>query len=462
VGWDAPAPHQPARARAAPQIPELMTIDPVKLVPEPSRQKRMAAVQAARNPLLEASQVLLRALADMPAHLSAQGVDAFYRLLVQEVTIFQALCAGAQIKHEHSVAASYALCTAIDEAANSTEWGGVAAGNVDAVAGVWSNQQLARHFHDDIEGGHKVFLLIGRLAAAPQEHIDLLELMVYILGLGFEGSYSARSGANASRQLQTIRHRLYTMVAAARDDVPVALSAHWQGTGAGKFKLLRSVPVWVTVAVSAVALLGIFAWYKYQLGLIGADVQTRIHAIGAMQPPAARAHKSLRLKELLSAEIARGTVSVEEDSHHSAVSFKGDDMFVLGQARLNAKILPVIAKVANEVNEVSGTVRVTGHSDNQPIKTREFPDNQSLSEKRAKAVAEVLKGKGVASERLQVEGRGDAAPIADNATAAGRAKNRRVDIVVMQGSTKADVTSTGASAAAATASPGPAKPLPAR
>ncbi|MDB5829582.1 MAG: hypothetical protein JWQ73_3802, partial [Variovorax sp.] len=72
-------------------------------------------------------------------------------------------------------------------------------------------------------------------------------------------------------------------------------------------------------------------------------------------------------------------------------------------------------------------------SDNQPIKTREFPDNQALSQKRAAAAAQVLQDKGVVSSRLKIEGRGDTAPVADNATFAGRARNRRIDIIVIQG-----------------------------
>ena len=327
------------------------------------------------------------------------------------------------------MAASYSLCTAIDEAAHSTTWGGARAGEG---AGAWADRQLATKFHGDTKGGDKFFLLIGRLAAHPQEHTDLLEVMYTILGLGFEGRFNSGGGADARRQLETIRHRLFTLLSAARGDVPHALSPHWKGVGPGKFRLLRSIPVWLTAAILALALFGLFAWYQYQLGQASTDVQTRIRAIGTMQAPATP-HKSLRLKELLSAEIASGTVSVDEDDHHSAVSFKGDDMFIAGQARMNPKILPVIAKVANEVNEVSGTVQVTGHSDNQPIRTREFPDNQILSEKRAAAVAEVLKGKGVEPTRLKVEGRGDTVPLADNATPAGRSKNRRVDIVVTQG-----------------------------
>jgi type VI secretion system protein ImpK len=400
------------------------------LAPEPSMQERLTAVAAAQNPLLEAAQPLLRALADMPATLGEEGVAVFLQLLEHEVASFQSLCSSAQIRHEHVVAASYSLCTALDEAANSTEWGGGKNGE----AGIWAGQQLAAKFHGDTKGGDKFFLLVGRLTASPQEHIDLLELMYQILGLGFEGRFS--TAANGRRQLETVRHRLFTLLGTARGDVPQDLSPHWKGVGAGKFRLLRSVPVWVTGSLLALVLFGLFAWYKYQLLQMSADVEQRIAAIGRMRPPVAPPAppvKPLRLKELLAAEIARGTVSVDEDTRRSAVTFKGDDMFVPGQARLSARILPVLAKVADEINQVSGSVQVTGHSDNQPIKTREFPDNQILSEKRAAAVAAVLLSKGVVASRIRTEGRGDTVPIADSATAAGRARNRRVDIVVTQG-----------------------------
>lgn len=424
-GSGSPSRSSQGRHRVDPTFSDLP--QGVQLAPEPSTQERLSAVKAAQNPLLEAAQPLLRALADMPAELGPDGVTVLHRLLEREVMTFQSLCSNAQLKHEHVVAASYSLCTALDEAANSTEWGG----GQDDEAGVWAVHQLAAQFHGDTKGGDKFFLLVGRLSASPEEHLDLLELMYQILGLGFEGRFS--TAANGRRQLETIRHRLLTMLASAHGDVPNDLSPHWKGVGAGKFRLLRSVPVWVTASVLALALLGLFAWYKYQLLNTSADVEARIAAIGKLRPPPAPPVRPLRLKELLSADIARGTVSVDEDDNHSAVTFKGDDMFVPGQAKLNPKIVPVLTKVADEINQVTGAVQVIGHSDNQPIRTREFPNNQTLSEKRAAAAAQVLQDKGVPLSRLKVEGRGDTAPLADNATAAGRARNRRVDIVVTQG-----------------------------
>ncbi|WP_155947233.1 type VI secretion system protein TssL, long form, partial [Pseudacidovorax intermedius] len=320
-----------------------------------------------------------------------------------------------------------------------------------------AGMSLASHFHDDAKGGDKVFLLVGRLAASPQEHIDLLELIHQVLGLGFEGRYS--NATQGRRELETIRHRLLTLLSSLRGEVPRELSPHWQGERAGKLRLLRSVPVWVTASLLSLGALALFGWYKYQLVHMGADVEARIADIGRMRPAsaAAPAGRPLRLKELLAPEIARGTVSVEEDGRHSTVTFKGDDMFVPGQARVSTKLTPVLDKVAQEIKQVTGTVQVIGHSDNQPIRTSEFPSNQVLSERRAAAVAAVLEARGVQATRIQTRGRGDTAPVADNATAAGRARNRRVDIVVTQGevSMEAGAASALGEASAPSTSPSP-------
>lgn len=92
--------------------------DGFTLPPEPGLQERLAAVKTAKNPLLEAAQPLLRALADMPSSLDGSAVMVLRRLLEREVTTFQRLCNDAAVRHEHVVAASYALCTALDEAIN--------------------------------------------------------------------------------------------------------------------------------------------------------------------------------------------------------------------------------------------------------------------------------------------------------------------------------------------------------
>lgn len=383
-------------------------------------EQRLINIRAARNPFLEACRLLLRALADMPQELTESGMRGWREVLEEEIHTFSHLCDQANLRRDHMLGIRYALCTALDEAANLKPWAG---GEGDST-GPWSGHALLQTFHQEGDGGQKVFLLIGRLAASPKEHLHVLEVMLHILGLGFEGHY--RTQADGRRMLETVRHHLFTLLAENREAVPRELSPHWLGVAAGKFRLIRSVPAWVTAAVLGLVLLVLFTWFKYELVHERRVLEARIHEIGAQVPKA----QKLRLKELLSQEIAVGRVSVEEDDHQSKVLFRGDDMFLPGKAEVNPRAIVMLEKVAGGINEVSGTVEVTGHSDNQPISTPEFPNNKVLSEKRADVVANMLRARGVEPVRLTTSGAGDSQPVAENRSVGGRARNRRVEILV--------------------------------
>jgi chemotaxis protein MotB len=76
-------------------------------------------------------------------------------------------------------------------------------------------------------------------------------------------------------------------------------------------------------------------------------------------------------------------------------------------------------------------VHVAGYADNVPIKgalQKKYPSNKELSDARANSAAQALRDGGVAS--LTAAGHGESDPIASNSTATGRAKNRRVEVVV--------------------------------
>ena len=78
-----------------------------------------------------------------------------------------------------------------------------------------------------------------------------------------------------------------------------------------------------------------------------------------------------------------------------------------------------------------GKVVVTGHTDNQPPLSARFPSNWDLSRARADSVRTLLATATGTPERFSAEGRGDTEPLASNDTAAGRAKNRRVEITLL-------------------------------
>lgn len=391
--------------------------------PSTGRGTRLADIQSAKNPLLESAKPLLRALADMPRYLEADSIIELRSLLEHEVRAFEKLCEQANIRRDHVLGASYCLCTALDEAAMQTKWGKGADDGME-----WITTGLASKFHNDRQGGDKVYYLIGRLMTEPKEHLDLLEVIYRVLSLGFEGRY--RHNADGARQHDAVRQRLYTEITSQRGPVPVALSQHWESDAHGRSRAFYDFPVWITVAVLSVILLAFYGYAKYELLTRSAAIQQHIADIARMRPPPAP--PTLHLKELLQDQIAAGKVSVDEDERHSTVTFRGDDMFGAGNASVNASVQPLLAKIAGEVIKVPGKVTVIGHSDNQPIRSRAFPSNQALSEERATQVMQMLQAAGVPSGRLEAIGKGDTAPIADNRTFQGRAQNRRVEINVAE------------------------------
>ena len=106
-------------------------------------------------------------------------------------------------------------------------------------------------------------------------------------------------------------------------------------------------------------------------------------------------------------------------------------LFQSGQATLQPEGTPLLNEVAQLLNvDRAHPITVEGYTDNVPIHSVEFPSNWELSTSRATTVVQYLIRRGVNDNRLGAAGFADLHPIASNATAAGRALNRRVDIVI--------------------------------
>jgi len=97
-------------------------------------------------------------------------------------------------------------------------------------------------------------------------------------------------------------------------------------------------------------------------------------------------------------------------------------------ATLLDKPRTVLAKMVAFFKKFPYRIRIEGHTDSMPIHSAKFPSNWELSAARAVSVARYFQGMGLPPERIAATGLGEFHPIADNATAEGRAKNRRVDI----------------------------------
>jgi outer membrane protein OmpA-like peptidoglycan-associated protein len=120
-------------------------------------------------------------------------------------------------------------------------------------------------------------------------------------------------------------------------------------------------------------------------------------------------------------------VGVKRDGDNISLVMPGDVTFETDSASLDPKFFSVLDSVGLVLDEYKSTlVSVAGHTDS----TGSAEHNQALSERRASTVAIYLQGRGVATERLAAVGYGENRPVADNNTAEGRAKNRRVEITL--------------------------------
>jgi chemotaxis protein MotB len=126
-------------------------------------------------------------------------------------------------------------------------------------------------------------------------------------------------------------------------------------------------------------------------------------------------------------------ITVRRDERWLEVEIKSSILFPSGSARLTPTALPMLKELANIVAPFPNPIHVEGFTDNIPIHTIAFLSNWELSASRAASVVHLFMQSGVAPERMAAIGYGEFKASGDNATAEGRAKNRRVVLVIMPG-----------------------------
>lgn len=134
----------------------------------------------------------------------------------------------------------------------------------------------------------------------------------------------------------------------------------------------------------------------------------------------------------LEREIADGKLDVSLEPRGLVVSMKEAAFFPAASDGINREAYPIIEKVADSIRKLKNPVRLEGHTDAIPIRSKRFPNNWTLAAARSIAMLELLEKKfGINRANMAVAGYADTVPIADNKTAEGRAKNRRVDIIIL-------------------------------
>ena len=406
--------------------PATATLHPGEGAPAADVVAEVAAIESGLNPLVALANRLLSVVPQIRTTARLADPAQLKDSLAQSIRDFEARARQQGIAPERVMASRYILCTVLDEAAAGTPWGG---------SGVWGRYSLLAMFHNETWGGEKVFQLMAKLAENPAGNRDLLELVYAAVCLGFEGRY--RVIENGRAQLEAVRDRLAQILKKERGDFAAPLAQHWQGQAVKRRPLLSWLALWVTAAVAAIVVLGVYL--ALSLSLSGqsdpayGDIQGL--RLAPPTPPTPIPAAKPRLAQYLSSDIRAGLVGVRDDVDRSLITLRGDSLFDPGSASLSEGREALLRRVASALAQVPGAIVVAGHTDNTPIHTLRFPSNWHLSDDRAKTVRDILVSQGIAAARITAEGRAAGEPLVANDTAANRGLNRRVEITLLSGKT---------------------------
>lgn len=129
--------------------------------------------------------------------------------------------------------------------------------------------------------------------------------------------------------------------------------------------------------------------------------------------------------------VRGGQVKVTESNRGIAIEINASLLFETAKADLNQESISVLTAVAKVLARDTHQIQVEGHTDNLPIKSPVFPSNWELSAARASSVIRLFEEHGVSGDRMVAIGYADKRPVDDNATPEGRARNRRVTVMIL-------------------------------
>lgn len=381
------------------------------------------------NPLVDLSLSLLSLVVQLRQMASCPDINGLQSRLAESIKQYENNILQQNLPRTHARTASYFLCTLLDETVLNTPWGSDSG---------WGHNSLLVQFHNEAWGGEKFFAIVSHLSQQPNQNLALIELAYLCISLGLEGKF--RQTGNGLRQIEGLRQELYLMIQRARNADNQELSLFWRGLGNIHNPLINRLPSWVLAMVAAVLLMIAYLGFAYtinrssdhvfeQLASI-AQEEAKLPSVQSVKPtPAPRPEiptRADRFRRLLADELQEKEVEVVDDNLLHLFN-----AFPSGSAQPKDEYLPMLEKIAKELDTEPSLIVVVGHTDASPIFSARFPSNWHLSEERAKNVAEVLTSfSPQLQKRISSEGRAATEPIAANDTAEGRARNRRIDIQI--------------------------------
>jgi type VI secretion system protein ImpK len=439
ISYPAPSPATPASTQE-----EWIATPAQQQAPPPSvraapelRIEELVAPNA--NPIMRAGQPLLLLLGRLRVALMRASFASLMEQVADAIKFFEKDIRSAGIPEAQATQAKYILCATADDIVQNIP---------TEDRHVWTQYSMLSRFFGERIGGVRFFEELDHAKMDPLVNYPVLELQHACLALGFQGIHRTSAGGQAT--LQQIQRNLYELLRRVRPRVNTDLSPHWRGQALASMANKIRVPTWAVVAVAGLLLFALYGLLRLWLSG-GAELTS--DALGKLHPdtklalmrrviappppppppppqPVDRLTQLQRIRKVLAPEIASGLVTAEQNTTQIFIRVGDLVLFNPGQTSVLDSFKPVIPRIAAALNPEPGNIKVVGHTDNTPIKTIRFPSNWHLSVERAKVVGNLLKQYLAQPDRVEVDGKGATAPIASNDNAQGRARNRRVEIMI--------------------------------
>lgn len=356
---------------------------------------------------------------------------------VRQIKRFEQECRDKGVPLEQLRPAHYALCASLDDVVLNTPWGN---------SGSWHERSLVSTFHQEVRSGERFFDVLKQMCDNPGKFLPVIKLMYLCMSLGFVGQY--RLSRRGIGDINRIREETYAVISRQQKAADPDLAPHTKGIDAPYRPARVRLPVWVAACLGLGIVAALFTWFSIDLNAASDGIYARLRDAPPTQMPTITRTPIVeakpvptplpppeptvmdRLRKFLQPEIEQGLVEVTGTVGQPLIRITGRGMFASGAAAVQPSFKPLLDRIGLALKEEPGSVQVIGYTDDQPIRTITFPSNFQLSTARAQAASAIIATTVGDKSRLTAEGRADADPIASNATAEGRERNRRIEIVL--------------------------------
>lgn len=372
----------------------------------------------AKNHLLRLAQPLFWTLDELGPELeSVARMDALQTEVRHRLATFKSACYAAALRADAVEAIHYCFCAAMDQAGSRIH------GRAGSCRGMWLQRSLLKEYYKENGSGKRCRAWLAQLQQDPKSQADALTVIGHLIARGLRDELGAPL-PNAHLPEACLR---------AEETLVREPSTLADQRGANSDTLVQR-PDWRKRAGWLVALIGValICAVGYVLYRQHFSHQVLVERVAQLTARVSSEQVSVdqRIARLLAPDIASGVTNLGKRGDRVYLLFSSDMGFAAGKAKILPQLARQLDQLATVLARTDDLVTVIGHTDASVGQRGSYASNLALSRTRAMAVGRYLQERGAGHGRISIIGRGSADPVGDNRTEAGRALNRRIEIVI--------------------------------